>query len=589
VTSKQFCVQKTKRSTKVRSVEDNAHGKTTDGTGDGDGHDPREDKETNTLPVDSLDGTVAETDTDGGTSDAHGRRYRERVLREDEDGEGSTHFHGATTRRRVVGDLVTHDLHDVVAVGDETKRQSSGEDGQLPNRNGSLGLGGVTGVPGRVDNSPRTDSVTDIVGAVSERGSAGSENLDEGVGVLDLVGVLRSVGVDALHAATLRRTVDTSLGSVDIVVSTVESTDNDHGGNALESDDHVPLLIDLTSLDLVLVEVAHGPAKRAALGPEPGVEAVLTLLHELLVAELAVLVLLMNNGSLLVVGGCDVIRRAVRLLDLGLVGFVVVLDNSVVGNAGSLSTFGGGAAEEERPLEHVVPADGMISLDDLSVEVGDEDQQGDDSKTNTARDSDSSDIPRRLLVETEVGRSLVDDGQSTDGTSDQEEEGSSPDSPGNRVLAEVDGRLDEHEDYGTEAGGGSGSHSKTSEDSTKTLALIPSPLNVLCTGDGDTDTSDRGNKRVGGRDVSRVPCAPHDPDGSTSQSAGECKHLDTSIATEGRVGNNAVLDGISGTSTDSDGTDHLEDGTENHSLTVGDRTGRDRGSPSVGNIVWYDG
>jgi hypothetical protein len=127
----------------VRSVEDNAHGQTTNSTGDRDGHDPGEDEETNSLPVDSLDGSVAETDTNGSTSDAHGSRDRERVLREDQDGESGTHLHRATcdelasvgqveeqvehtSARRVVGDLVTHDLHDVVTVGDQTKRQGGG-------------------------------------------------------------------------------------------------------------------------------------------------------------------------------------------------------------------------------------------------------------------------------------------------------------------------------------------------------------------------------------------------------------------------------------------------------------------------------
>ncbi len=172
-------MQENQRLTKVGSVEDDTHGKTTNGTGDGNGHDPGEDKETNSLPVDSLDSPVAETDTDGSTSDAHGCRDRERVLGEDQDGEGSTHLHRATTRRRVVGDLVTHDLHDVVTVGDQTKRKSGREDSKLPDGDGSFGLSGITGVPGRVDDSPGTDSITDIVGTVSERGSAGGENLDE--------------------------------------------------------------------------------------------------------------------------------------------------------------------------------------------------------------------------------------------------------------------------------------------------------------------------------------------------------------------------------------------------------------------------
>jgi hypothetical protein len=79
----------------------------------------------------------------------------------------------------VVGDLVTHDLHDVVSVCDETEGEGGGEDSKLPDGDGGLGCRGVTSVPGRVDDSPGTDSVTDIVGTVSERGSAGSKNLDE--------------------------------------------------------------------------------------------------------------------------------------------------------------------------------------------------------------------------------------------------------------------------------------------------------------------------------------------------------------------------------------------------------------------------
>jgi hypothetical protein len=81
---------------KVGRVEDDAHGYTADGAGNGDGHDPGEDEETDSLPVDGFDSAVAKTDTNGGASDAHGGRDGERVLREDEHGERGTHFHGAT-------------------------------------------------------------------------------------------------------------------------------------------------------------------------------------------------------------------------------------------------------------------------------------------------------------------------------------------------------------------------------------------------------------------------------------------------------------------------------------------------------------
>lgn len=80
----------------VRGVENDTHGETANGTSDGDGHNPGEDEKTNSLPVDSLHSSVAETDTHGGTSDAHGGRDGQRVLGEDQDSESSTHLHRTT-------------------------------------------------------------------------------------------------------------------------------------------------------------------------------------------------------------------------------------------------------------------------------------------------------------------------------------------------------------------------------------------------------------------------------------------------------------------------------------------------------------
>jgi len=92
----------------VGGVESKSHETSTDKTGDGDSHDPREDEQENSLPVNSLDAAVAKTDTDGGTGDTHGSRDGELVLGEDKDSDSGTHLHGRATRRRVVGDLVTH-------------------------------------------------------------------------------------------------------------------------------------------------------------------------------------------------------------------------------------------------------------------------------------------------------------------------------------------------------------------------------------------------------------------------------------------------------------------------------------------------
>jgi hypothetical protein len=93
----------------VRSIEKKTHENTAKGASDGDGGDPRKHEETNSLPVDSLEGTVAETDTYSGTSNAHGGGDWKRVLGEDENSDGSTHFHGGASAWRVIGELVTHD------------------------------------------------------------------------------------------------------------------------------------------------------------------------------------------------------------------------------------------------------------------------------------------------------------------------------------------------------------------------------------------------------------------------------------------------------------------------------------------------
>jgi len=93
----------------VRSVEKQTHQATGEGASDRDGHDPGEKEQTDTLPVDSLVGTVAKTDTDGSSSDTHGCGDWKSELRKHEDSDGSTHLHRASSTWGVVGDLVTHD------------------------------------------------------------------------------------------------------------------------------------------------------------------------------------------------------------------------------------------------------------------------------------------------------------------------------------------------------------------------------------------------------------------------------------------------------------------------------------------------
>lgn len=68
----------------------------------------------------------------------------------------------------------------------------------------------------------------------------------------------------------------------------------------------------------------------------------------------------------------------------------------------------------------------------------------------------------------------------------------------------MDDDLDEHEDGSTEARRNCWSHSETGEDSAETLAVVPSPLNVACTGYSYTDTGNSGDKRVSRGDVGTV-------------------------------------------------------------------------------------
>lgn len=93
----------------MRGIEDQAHEDTANGSRNGDGHDPGEAEEGDSLPVDGLVGAVAEADADGGAGDAHGGGDGELVLGEEEDGDGGAHFHGGAAGGGVVGDFVAHD------------------------------------------------------------------------------------------------------------------------------------------------------------------------------------------------------------------------------------------------------------------------------------------------------------------------------------------------------------------------------------------------------------------------------------------------------------------------------------------------
>lgn len=101
----------------------------------------------------------------------------------------------------------------------------------------------------------------------------------------------------------------------------------------------------------------------------------------------------------------------------------------------------------------------------------------------------------------------------------------------------------------------------------------------------DPDTGDGRDQRVGRRDVSGVAGAPHHPNRGSSEGTGEGEHLYACITAEGRVGDDAVLDRVRSSRADQDSTEHLEDGTENHGLAIGNRSRGDTGRPGVRDIV----
>lgn len=447
---------------------------------------------------------------------------------------------------------------------------------------------------------------------MGKRGSASSDDLDEGVQVLNLVGVLGSMGVDTVHSATLRSTLNTNLSAVDIVVQTVGESDDNHGGEADTESLEVVDFVDGTSSHWVAVKGSHGPAERTSLLAEFAVVTSLSLGKEELVVSLGVVasgiaaLLEVGEGDIgssgLGDGGIDVVTAALvaasRLLEIVIVigsGLLVlllilrviatVLHHSVVGDSGSLITSGGGALEEKGTLEDMVELEAVVLLDDLAVDVGNEEEGREEEEAKADTKGDAGDEPSRSISELELGRSLVHDGERADGTGNEEEEGRGPDRPGNRVLSDVNDELDQGEDDGAEAARDEGSHGQTSKDGTKTRALVPAPLDVAGANSSDTDTGDGRNERVGGRDVGRVTSAPHNPDRGTGRSASEGEELDSSVVSKGRVGDDTVLDRGGGSGSDSEGTGHFEDQAEDHGLAVGDGSGGNTGSPGVGDII----
>jgi len=184
--------------------------------------------------------------------------------------------------------------------------------------------------------------------------------------MLDLIRVFLRRGINALHPFALRCTFNTSLSSMDIVVSTIHKSDNNHSRNPLRNDGHIVEFVDLARTHRSVVQKTHCPAERALVGAELGVETFFTLSHELFGGVLrtagfrvewdrgglkAGLVLVVGGEVMLVVGTGVAIFVARGAGADGEFGFFVFLDDGVVADVRYFGTFGGGTLPEKGTYE----------------------------------------------------------------------------------------------------------------------------------------------------------------------------------------------------------------------------------------------
>jgi hypothetical protein len=129
------------------------------------------------------------------------------------------------------------------------------------------------------------------------------------------------------------------------------------------------------------------------------------------------------NGSLALTAGrrsedrkVGGLLRRVFLLDVH-VG--IVLDHSVVGDHG-VGALGCRTEEKHRTVDELVPSQCVVPLDDDGVDVGDEEEGGQESDTTARAENDANNELRGLFVQAEVRGPLVDDRERADGTGNLE-------------------------------------------------------------------------------------------------------------------------------------------------------------------------
>lgn len=293
-------------------------------------------------------------------------------MRGEEDGDRGAELHGETTGRRVHGQSVTEDGHDVVAVSGQADDDHTSTKGEHPSWRRRIRGGGPTSVPNLVDGGKRSDGVGDIVGTVGERGGTGGHDLKEGVQVLGLVGVLVRSLVHSLQPLS-HLIGATGLHGVDVDTRTVGKGADD----LVSEDDPQVLRQPPESLDLVLVLLNFVEGNLGSLAES----------RTLVTMDLG-LGISLGFGLATGRGG----RRAKGYVG-GLVVFVISSVNSVVGNVGHavLDRLRSGSLPEERAVKEVVPPQGVILLDDCAVHEWQPEQSGQDSDDQTGEHNGEGD------------------------------------------------------------------------------------------------------------------------------------------------------------------------------------------------------
>lgn len=253
------------------------------------------------------------------------------------------------------------------------------------------------------------------------------------------------------------------------------------------------------------------------------------------------------------------------LLGVGRGGFGIHVDivfctDTIVGDVivrGGIS--GRHALPKEWAHEEVVPADSVVLLDDFGVHERhpeDDGQQGDDGRgSNDSTGHDST----WELIETQAGRALEDDRHGRHGTDEEEDEWGGVQGPTSGVFADENTELHHRVEDDGEASSDTGGDTKPSEDGRKTFSAVPSPVGSIEAACSNTNTEDRRDDRVGGRNGPRHSCGEREPARGSGDRANESQELNAWVSLEDGFRYDAILNCGGHTSTDQDSSEELHD------------------------------